>query len=111
MIVSEDRVEKALSLLAQTDLEYAHWRGQVMRAEFLFDSAKALAFKELKGQGLGVEESKQLAITTDAVKTAHEEHVKCVVEFEKLKARRKREEMVIEVWRSLNANRRVGTIQ
>ena len=110
MLVTEQQVEKALTFLADTDGEFANWRGQMLRTEHLFDVAKALAFKHLKGEGLGVEESRQLAITTEAVQKAHEDYVKCVVAWENLRARRKRAEITIDLYRTAEASRRKGTL-
>jgi hypothetical protein len=77
----------------------------VLRAEYLADVAESMAFKLLKG---GVEERKREAKTVGDVRTAKENYFAAVRGFEKLRAQRKSAELLIETWRSVNANRRVG---
>lgn len=103
--LTEDRVDQAMAYLAETDLEIASWRGMVMRTEYLLEVAEAMAFKLLDG---GVEERKKAAKCTDEVRKATEDVIKSTIEFEKLKARRQREVLVIELYRSVLSARKVG---
>lgn len=105
--LTEDRVDAAMQYLATTDLEVANWRGSVMRSEYMVEVAEALAFK--MGEG-GVEERKKAAKCTEEVKKATEEYIHATVEFEKLKARRQREVLVIELYRSVLSARKVGMV-
>lgn len=99
-----------MSFLAETDLEVAEWKGAVLRTEFLAKSAEALAYKAMGSEG-SVEDRKQATKLDENVKKAWDEHFKAVVQHERLKARREREVLVIELWRSVNANRRAGNLQ
>lgn len=107
MVVPDARVDKAMAFLAQTDLEVAEWKGMVLRTEFMAKAAEALVYKALEGS---VEDRKQGTRLDENVKKAWEEHFKAVVQHETLKARREREILVIELWRSVNANRRAANI-
>jgi len=107
-MITEDRMERALQFLAETDDEFAQWRGQVLRSEFSAECAESLAFKALEG---GVEEKKRALKLLPEVQTAWENHFKAVVGFENCKARRARAVLTIEVWRSLNSARTKGIIQ
>jgi hypothetical protein len=108
MLVDEARVDKAMAILAETDLEVASWRGQVLRTEFMAKSAEALAFKSLEGT---VEDRKQGARLEKAVQDAWEQHFKAVVGWESCKARREREVMVVELFRTLESSRRAGNLR
>lgn len=106
-MVTDERMEKALNFLATTDSEYAEWCGAVMRSEFMLDAAESTAYAMLDGS---VEDRKRASKLAEPVKQAQEEHIKCVVNRERLRAQRKRAELTIEVWRSMNANRRMGNV-
>jgi hypothetical protein len=109
MNVSDDRLDKAMAFLAQTDSEFAEWRGAMLRAEYMAECAESLAYAAIT-EG-SVEDRKRAAKVAEPVKQAMENYFKAVVEFERLKARRTREVLVVELWRSVNANRRVGNVQ
>lgn len=109
MAISEERMEKALAFLAETDSEYAERVGAVMRYEFMLEAAEALAFKT--SEATSAEARKQDAKLAEPVKKAQEDLIQATVERERVKAQRKRAEITIETWRSLNANRRVGNVQ
>lgn len=107
MVISEQRLEQALSFIAESDLQIGHWRAEVLRSEFLAKSAEALAFQSLHGS---IEERKQSARLTPEVSAAWEKHFEAVLEYEKLKAQRERQYIVIELFRTLSANQRKGNI-
>jgi hypothetical protein len=81
-----------------------------MRTEFQAKHAEALVYKALGNDG-SVEDRKQAMRLDSDVKAAWEAHFQAVVNFEQLKARREREVLVVDLWRSVNANRRAGNIQ
>lgn len=107
MVIPDTRVDKAMCFLAETDLEVAEWKGMVLRTEFTAKSAEALVYKSLEGS---VEDRKQATRLDENVKKAWEEHFQAVVKHETLKARREREVLVIDLWRSVNANRRAANV-
>lgn len=105
--VSVDRMEKALAFLATTDVQSAELKAEVRRKEYIAKKARARVF--LKSQGNN-EERKAQAEISDDVGTAEEELAQSEAEFEKLKAKRVTESLLIDVWRSLNAARRQGQV-
>jgi 23S rRNA U2552 (ribose-2'-O)-methylase RlmE/FtsJ len=109
-MITETRLEKALRFLAETDSEYAALKSDMLRSEYLAKTAEALAFKHLKAEGGGVEECKQSARLSEAVQAAWEKHFSAVQAFEEIRARRERETIVIDVWRSLESSRRAGLV-
>ena len=71
-------------------------------------AAESLVYKQLQG---GVEERKRDLLLDPTVVKAWEEHFQQVVHHEALRARRKRAELVIEVWRfPRTPGRRQGNI-
>lgn len=115
MLIDEARVDKAMGVLAETDLEVASWRGQVLRSEFMAKSTEALVFQSLRtseeGKRLTLEDCKQAVRLDQSVKDAWEQHFLAVVGWERTKARREREIMVVELFRTLESSRRHGNIR
>src|SRR5690348_11960900 len=108
MVITEERLEKALRLIAQTDAEVAGWKSMVLRTEFMAKSAEALVYKALSE---GTVEDKKMAVRlAPETHKAWDEHFKAVSEYEKLKAFREREYIVIELYRTMSANQRKGNI-
>lgn len=96
-----------MNFLANTDAKLAQFKGEVMRTEFMAKAAEALVYKSLDGS---IEDRKQGVRLAPEVSAAWEANWKAVVEFEKLKARRERAFMTLEIWRSVEASRRRGNI-
>jgi hypothetical protein len=105
--ITQQRMEKALAFLAETDAEVADWEGQVLRTEFMAECAESLAYKSLEG---GVEERKRALKLIPEVQTAWENHFVAVVGKKNLEARRKRAIITIELYRTLEASRRQGHV-
>lgn len=108
MVVSERRLEKALALIAETDNEYAEYTGAVLRAEYMAECAESLAYQQLTGT---VEDRKRAVKLVPEVQKAWENYFQVLVNMERVKARRKREFIVVDVYRTQEASRRVGNIQ
>jgi hypothetical protein len=105
MSISDDRRDKAIRYLAETDSELAELEGETMRKEYMLDLVKDRAF--LVGDGNNAERLAKANTSADASR-AHEEWVQAVVAFKRIKAKRETERVVWETWRSENSNRRVG---
>lgn len=43
--IPDHRVESALASIAESDLQIAHWKGQMLRSEFMAKAAEAVAAK------------------------------------------------------------------
>ena len=105
--LTENRVEEALIKLSSTDESHAAWAGQVKYLEEGLKQAKSHSFLLAEGT-VAEREAKALASVkyaeavlawTDALKT-----------FKKLDNERNHELRVIDIWRSLQANRRMGNM-
>lgn len=105
-MISDDRREKAIRYLAETDQESAELEGEMVRREYLFDMIKDRVF--LVSDGANVKEREAKANTSAETQRAHEEYVQALVKFKGMKAKRQTEAMICDQWRSENANRRQG---
>lgn len=104
-MISDERRWKAITYLAETDLEVAELEGEQVRREYLLEMIKDRCFLAADGN---VKEREAIANTSGEVQRAHEEWVQALVRAKHMKAKRKTEEMIAEQWRSENANRRQG---
>lgn len=107
-IVTDKRVEKALEFLAESDEECALLKAEVGRTEHMAKVAEAMAFKYATGNN---EERKAEARINDSVQEKWEVHFKAIGAYESVRAKRERASITIDLWRSLQANRRMGHIQ
>lgn len=107
-IVGEERLEKALRFLAESDQISADLKAQVERHEYACKLARARMF--LLSTESSVEARKADAEKSHDVQDAEGKRCDCIQEFERLRAKRTTETLIVEVWRSVNANRRQGTI-
>ena len=108
MLITEDRLEKALRYLAETDDAIAEERGEMLRSEHMAEVAEALAYKSLEGS---IEDRKRAAKTEKSVLEAWAVHFRAVVAYEKLRARRQREVLITELYRTMESSRRAGHMQ
>lgn len=92
-----------MTFLAESDDSYAIAKADMLRGEILAKRARARVF--VTGEG-SVEARKAAAEIHGDVTTADEELIRATLEFEGLRAKRQRAEIVIDVWRSLEASRR-----
>jgi|SRR4051812_45569480 hypothetical protein len=104
-MISDERREKAMRYLAETDLECAELEGEQVRREYLLDMIKDRVFLVADGNN---REREATANTSGEVQRAHEEYVQALVRFKHVKAKRQTETMICDQWRSENANRRQG---
>lgn len=101
--ITQDRMEAALHYLGETDVVFSLEKADLERSEISRKRVRARVF--LTEVGTVAERQAKAEIHEDAV-TADDRYIGCIESFETLKARRQRAEIVIEVWRSINANRR-----
>jgi hypothetical protein len=105
-MISDERREKAMRYLAETDLECAELEGEQVRREYLLDMIRDRGF--LTADGSSIREREARSNTSADVQRAHEEYVQALVRFKHVKAKRQTETMICDQWRSENANRRQG---
>lgn len=108
-VVTDERLEQALRVIASTDTEIANARAHVLRTEFMAKCAESLAYKAMDAS-MSVEDRKRSIPISMGVKEEHEKHWNAVTHYEALRAKREREYMVIELYRTASANQRRGNI-
>jgi hypothetical protein len=96
-------MERAMTFLAETDQTYAEAKTDLLRSEILAKRVRARLF--MVGEG-SVEARKAAAEAHSEAHEADESMCAATLAFEALRARRQRAELVIDVWRTLEATRR-----
>lgn len=102
-MIDQERMEAAMNFLAETDESYAQAKTNLLRSEILCKRIRARVYTFVEGN---VEARKAQAETNQEVVTADDEYIKATLDFETLKARRSRAEILMDVWRTLEASRR-----
>ena len=105
--ISQEQVEKDLTLLSETDIPYAMDKVDVERKEYVYKKTKQLMFLESSGT---VAERTAKAETHHKTQKAHDEYIDAVTRALELENSRKTAQLRIDVWRSVNANRRQGHV-
>lgn len=106
-MISEKRLEQALTYRAQTDEECARLRADMERAEFKAKAIRDATFKRLEGS---VADRTAEASTATPYMDAMEDYFQLLQAYEAMRNKRATEEIVVEVWRSINASRRQGNV-
>jgi hypothetical protein len=101
--ITTERMENAMLFLSESDEQYAKAKADLLRAEILSKRTRARVFVETEG---GVEVRKAKAEGHADVVAADESLCASMLEFETLKAKRSRAEILIDVYRTLEASRR-----
>ncbi len=102
-MISQDRMEKALRYLAETDESVSEAEGELLRAEYLSKLVEDRLFLSSVGT---VAERQAKAGSSHELAEARESYVQALVTLKKLKAKRVTEEQIIQVWRSQEASSR-----
>ena len=105
--LNENRVEQALTKLANTDDDHAAWSGQVKYLEEAIKQAKAHSFLLAEGT---VAEREAKAVASLKYAEAVEAHTKAFIQFKKIDNERNHEIRIIDIWRTLSSNRRQGNM-
>ena len=106
-MISEDRLQKALTFIAETDEKAAELKTDVERASYKSKKIKASIFVHEEG-AMDLRKAKA-EISQDAI-DADAEYLQAHQDSQALENKRKTEFLVVDVWRSLNASRRQGNI-
>lgn len=101
----EDDVSKALKYLAETDVPYAKVMAHVKAMEYQLKTIKGLSFLEAKGTVADRTAESESCLT---YRTWVNDYENSYADMKIMDSRRKRAELTIDVWRSINANRRQG---
>lgn len=102
-IIAPERMEQALNYLADTDADYAEAKADLERREIMRKRIRNRHFLVADGT---VAERQAEADTDVETEAADDAYIDAVKKFETLRTRRQTEEILIDVWRSLEASRR-----
>ena len=102
-----ERVGKAINYLADTDEKYGRLCAAVSAMEHRIKTLKAIEYLKTSGT---VGERQSIVDSSQPFKIWTEEMENITADREIMRARRKTAELLIDVWRSVNANRRQGNI-
>ncbi len=105
--LNEDRVEKALIYLSQTDTEHARLSAEEKRLDELLKSVKAKEFLQATGSN---DVRSAAAYDSQSYKEAVNEYAEAYRKWKEMTNRRQFETLVIDIWRSLEASRRRSQI-
>ena len=108
-MISEERLQKALTYLVDTDNEVAVKKAYMKGLEKQEKSIRAAAFLEQEGKDT-VAGREARAYDSELYRKWVKDYEDAVVDYESLNNKRITEMTMIEVWRSLNAARRQGNI-
>ena len=107
-MITEDKLEAALAYLASTDESSAKLKADVARSKYLAELAEAFAFKTIN---VGSIADKQAEVQIDkGVQAAWDKHFTAIAAFETVRAKRERAVLLVDVYRTQAANRRVGNV-
>ena len=105
--LNDSRVEKALIYLSSTDEEHAMLSGEVKHREEAIKQAKAHSFLLSDGT---VAEREAKALDSPSYKNAVDAWVEVYQEFKIMDNKRQHEIRITEIYQTLSANRRKGSI-
>jgi collagenase-like PrtC family protease len=106
-VIDQQRAEKALDYLAHTDEVCAKAKSYMQGLEK--QEKTLLAVEILKVEGTQ-QHKEATARVTESYRNWTKQYEEAVYDFEVLRNRRTTAELLIEFWRSLNANRRGGNV-
>ncbi len=104
-MISDDRAEKALRYLAETDLPCAEAKADMERAEFRAKAIKQQTFLHSTGT---VAERQAIAEASDEHRDALSGYFDSIKVYSQMANKRETERIVLDCWRSIQANRRAG---
>jgi hypothetical protein len=106
-LVSDERVEKALTYLAETDLPAAEAKARAKALEAYGKTVKAFGLLEANGT---VAEREAKALISEKYAEFLDDYERAVIEDAHFANKRATESGIVEVWRSCQANRRKGNV-
>ena len=110
-MINEEKLQKALTYLAETDVPCAKARGLLAGFERQEKTIKAIAFLDSTGTKLTMAEREAMAYSSPAYREHTQKIADATTDYEIMRNRRLTAELIVEVWRSMNANRRHGNVQ
>jgi hypothetical protein len=108
MLIDDDRLHQALSLLTSTDEQCAALRADMERTEQKAKATRAAMVKCADGSSASAREA--IADSSPELAAAWEEHFKAMHKYHAMANRRASEAIIVDTWRSLNASMRKGNV-
>lgn len=105
-MIDDIRLEQALTYLATTDEPCAGLRADMERTEFKAKAVRAAMVKLSPGSSASAREAE--ADSSPEVMDAWEKHFKATHDYHAMANKRSTESIIVDTWRSINANRRQG---
>ena len=105
-LVTDTQAQAALNFLAETDELGAALSGQVESLYYRIKARKGIVKLESEHKTVALKEA--AADSDSKVLEMYEERVNAIVEHETIRAKRERAKYTLDMWRSVNANRRQG---
>lgn len=102
-MISQDRLEKALTYLSTTDEPFAQARGLMEGISKQEKTVLGMVFLEKTGTN---QDREYQARTSNEYEEWRVKYQGAVCDYELYRNKRITETMIVEVWRSLNSNRR-----
>lgn len=106
-IVSDERVQKALSYLALTDEKCAKAKSLMLGLEHQLKTVKSVVYMQSEGT---VAERDATAYSSQEYREHVQKLEDATYDYELMRNKRLTEELIVECWRSVNANRRRGNM-
>ena len=106
-MISDDRLQQALTYLAETDEQAALLKTDVERKHWLMKKVESMIYLHSDG---AVEKRKATAKVSSEVEQATNDWLEALAESEKVINKRKTESLITEIYRTESANRRAGGV-
>jgi hypothetical protein len=107
MEITDERVEAALKYLAATDVKLGELKSDVARLDFLVKLRESKHYLTSDGT---IDERKAKAKCEPDVVSAYEEQFSAIAAYEAVKAKRERAVILVDLYRTISANRRQGAL-
>jgi len=109
-MIDNERRDKALQYLVDTDVDYAKARAYMLGLEKAEKTIIGMEILAQKGHDGTVAEKDAKARNAQEYRAWREDYENAVADYETYRNRRHTADLIIECWRSENANRRQGSI-
>lgn len=109
-VIDLSRRDKALHYLMSTDDPAAQARAKMLGLEKQEKTIFGMELLKLKGHDGTVGEKEARARCSESYRAWLEDYENAVADYEIFRNRRKTAELIVECWRSENANRRQGQV-
>lgn len=105
--ITDERAEKALRYLASTDEECAALKAEAERAEFKAKAIRDTVFRHAEGS---VADRTAYAGSSEEYRKAMDDYFTCLRLSDAMRNKRGTEAIVLDAWRTIQANQRRGNV-